>query len=79
MACSPIDVVAQLCGKDGPGRLGVDDGAAREGLRPMERLKFQFGLVVAPGAVGHSHHRLPTLLQYLDPLRQVHGLGEETL
>lgn len=48
----PVAVVAQLCGVDGAGPLGVDDGCALEVLRPMAGLEFKPSSVVAPGAVG---------------------------
>lgn len=36
----PVAVVAQLCGVDGTGPLGVDDSCALEVLRPMAGLEF---------------------------------------
>lgn len=72
-------VVAQLRGEDGAGLLGVDDGGAPEVLRPMARLKVQLCLVVAPGAVGNGHHRLPAVLQGLAARLQGDGLDKVTV
>lgn len=69
-------VVAQLCGVDDAGPLGVDDGCALEGPRPMARLEFQQSLVVAPGAVGQGHDGLPTALEALAARHQSHALDE---
>lgn len=72
----PAAVVAQLCGVDGAGRLGVDDGGAPEALRAVARLEVQLSLVVAPGAVGQGHDRLPTVLQAPAAQLQGHALDE---
>lgn len=69
-------VVAQLCGEDGAGFLGIDDGGALEMLRPMARLEVQLRLVVAPGAVGHGHDGLPAVFKALAPRLQGHTLDE---
>lgn len=72
-------VVAELRGEDGAGLLGVDDGGAAEELRPMARLELELRLVVAPGAVGHGHYRLPTLLEGVAAGLQRHSLDEVTV
>lgn len=69
-------VVAQLRGVEGAGFLGVDDGGALEGLRPMTRLEIQLCLVVAPGALGHGHDGLPAVFEALAPWLQGHALDE---
>lgn len=60
-------VVAQLCGIQGAGFLGVDDSGALEALRPVARLKLQLCLVVAPGAMGHGHDGLHAVFEALAP------------
>lgn len=69
-------VVAQLCGVDGAGSLGVDDSGTLEVLWPMARLEFQLRLVVAPGTVGHGHDGLATVFKALAPRLQGHTLDE---
>lgn len=69
-------VVAQLCGIDGAGPLGVDYGCALEVLGPVARLEFQPSLVVAPGAVGQSHDGLLTVFEALAARPQGHALDE---
>lgn len=69
-------VVAQLCGVDGAGFLGVDDGGTLEVLRAMARLELQLRLVVAPGTVGHGHDGLPAVFKALAPWLQGHALDE---
>lgn len=69
-------IVAQLCGEDSAGFLGVDDGGALEVLRPMARLELQLRLVVAPGAVGHGHYSLHAVFKALARWLQGHNLDE---
>lgn len=69
-------VVAQLCGVDRAGFLGVDDSGALELLQPVARLELQLGLVVAPGAVRHGHDGLPAVLQALTGGLQRYALDE---
>lgn len=69
-------VVAQLCGVDGAGFLRVDDGGALKALGTMARLEIQLCLVVAPGAVGHGHDRLPAVFKALAPRLQGHVLDK---
>lgn len=45
----------------------------------MARLQVQLRLVVAPGAVGHGHHRLAALLEGVATGLQRHGLDEVTV
>lgn len=69
-------VVAQLCGEEGAGFLGVDDGGAPVVLRPVARLEVQLCLVVAPGTVGHCHDGLPAVFKTLARGLQGHALDE---
>lgn len=69
-------VVAQLCGVDGAGFLGVDDGGALEALGSMAGFEVQLRLVVAPGAVGHGHDGLPAVFEALTPRLKGHILDE---
>lgn len=69
-------IVAQLCGVEGAGFLGVDDGGTLEVLRPMARLELQLCLVVAPGTVGHSHDGLLAAFKALARRQQGHTLDE---
>lgn len=69
-------VVAQLCGVNSAGFLGVDDGGALEALWPVARLEIQLCFVVAPGAVGHGHDSLPAVFKTLAPRLQGHILDE---
>lgn len=69
-------IVAQLCGVDGAGSLGVDDRGALEVLGPMARLEIQLCLVAAPGTVGHRHDGLSTVFKALAPRLQGHSLDE---
>lgn len=71
-----VTVVAQLCGIDSAGCLGVDDGGALEPLGTVARLKLQLCHVVAPGAVGHSHDGLPAVFKALAPWLQGNILDE---
>lgn len=71
-----MTVVAQLCGIDGAGFLGVDDGGALELLGTVARLELQLCHVVAPGAVGHSHNGLPAVFEALAPRLQADILDE---
>ena len=69
-------VIAQLCGVNGSGFFGVDDGGALVALRPMARLELQLCFVVAPGALGHGHDGLPAVFKALAPWLQGHILDE---
>lgn len=69
-------VVAQLCGVDGAGFLGVNDGGALEALGTMAGLEVQLCLIVAPGAVGQGHDGLPAVLKALAQRLQGHVLDE---
>lgn len=71
-----MTVVAQLCGVQGAGFLGVDDGGTLEVLRPMAGLELQLCLVVAPGTVGHGHDGLPAVFKALARRLQGHTLDE---
>lgn len=71
-----VAIVDQLCGEHRTGFLWVDDGGALEALWPMAWLELQLCLVVAPGAVRHSHNSLPAVFKALAPWLQGHVLNE---